>query len=528
MYFRFGVVFAAGLASGSSVIGFGNRELPEVVRQLELSLTSMADLKEFTRDFNAVRGGMYHLMPLALFLKNAENGGWIRAQHARITSEEVRIAFDRLISILRSVHYTNYLNNDCSPPLGEYVDKQLDDSEIRFVVDLFSMDDQTIRDDTDILSRVTDYEKMFRPIVNLFHEKFEQWQMNPDELRIACFDRNILRRVATLRTLNPEEFAAIMGTPKGLLREPTLVHEVLVVHAHQIHEEFNHDFPRLFTAISNFAQSRSCQTRVSLGKLFKFVWYYVSSDLCTANIGSVEEYDGWLDQGVSKRVSDRKFWGAICALNGQSNWRNVRSMRTQMFGQRSDIVQRAIEFMDSDLQPSFKALMGELFLSPTRSSDADILRIPALLGQGYRYFHWHRVDSNYPAIAQGYFKISADVNPIQLNYLWNELLRDVYNDCQEENSSSCHEFMKLMVLNPFTIVSSIMLGSCTKLVRINQRWLPVECRLFYFEGRCEALKESAPEALLAALIEEMSHPNISPMDSVRAAFNRIAITAENP
>jgi hypothetical protein len=170
------------------------------------------------------------------------------------------------------------------------------------------------------------------------------------------------------------------------------------------------------------------------------------------------------------------------------------------------------------LQPSFKALVGELFLSPTRSSDADILRIPALLGKGYRldYNLGDRADSNYPAIAMAYLEISADVNPIQLNYLWNELLGDVYNDCQEENRSSCYEFKDSMILNPFTIVSSIMLGSCTKLVRPE-----VASDLFDSVKRCEALKESDPQALIAALAKEMSQPERSTTNSIRAAFDKV-------
>jgi hypothetical protein len=36
------------------------------------------------------------------------------------------------------------------------VDKQLDASEIRFVADLFSLDDHPIEDETNILIRVTD------------------------------------------------------------------------------------------------------------------------------------------------------------------------------------------------------------------------------------------------------------------------------------------------------------------------------------------------------------------------------------
>ena len=519
MYFRIGIICSAALASGSSFIGFRHSELPTEVRRLELSLSSVADLKQFTRDIDSSVDGMY-LGRLGRFLKTAENVRWIYAQHARITSEEVRKAFDTLVTILQNVRSTNYFDNQCSPPLGEYIEKDLSPEEIRFVADLYSLDDQSIEQDMDKLSRVTDYTKMFRPIVNLFKTKLEREPMYAGMARYSCFDRNILRRAATLRTLNAEEFVDLLGTPAGLLLDIEIVGQVLMRHFDQIRESFGDDLRGLMIGLGDFENSRSYHSRDKLGRLVGFVWYFVPVDLCrtlASQLGAIntpEAFDVWRAALVTRTEFYTTSWVAICALNGD-RWYIAREPRSRLFSHRSQIVQAAIDYMDEDYHSSFQAQRAELLLSPTSSSDADILKVPALFGRAYRrdFYANDQVVPNYPKIALGYLVEARNMNAYQLKRLWLDLLNQAFYNCQDTETVNCWDFVESLTLNPFTLVSAIHGTSCEMLADPK-----LAINLFGSVERCEELERMDPVFLISTLITEIRESR-STADSIRAGFD---------
>ena len=508
MYFRFGIVCAsaAGVAGSAHVLGLDN--VPWEATRFAAALHSMQALETYAESMDNLG---VDLLSLATFLKSAESSDWIRSQRSRLESDR-GAAFDLIVSILQHADAKFHFDHGCLPPLRQYIDKQLDENEIKFVASLYTLDDDLSEQDISRLSEVGNFDKVFGPIIAKFQQKCDSDPESCESARSSCLEKTRLRRVATVLTSGVDEFQRIAGVPRaGLGAKAEEIERVLTRHLSQIRTEL--DFSKLYHAMKKFEKSRSASSKPDLNPVFRFVWYYSSAELCRAyaniisSAKSIKDYEYWFDDFGSKYLTLDFVWAAICALNARDDFQAVRLKRSELFQNRSDIVQTALRFMADDPQPHFRGLLEEVFLQPGSGSDASILGVPAV--HGYAFIHDQDsfsmvLSPDYKAIVDAY--LSGDIDPLLFTNLWGE---------SGMVASESRDLMDWIARNPFSLASAVHGADCASLL---------ETRLVDTVDRCDALKAMDSLNLVRALVAALTTVKYR---SAREAM-RIALSEVNP